>query len=217
MDPEEMKRRGRGISDDMSPAAIARRIDIVAGLHRTWQVLRQARRSGPVEGPAFEHAGVLQVMPATRAPTFSSPLAAIRASESHPLAPRAAADAEWLRGSHIVAASIVNGRVHMALSNGHTLEVRVREDGIVDWSVARTPPTPTRSDPAPVRTLQSGEHVWRWDAQRLLDVRVGRRLTNLFVNSFGFFVYAEQLPILLFVAQRVLPSYQLMLCWDDTD
>lgn len=51
MDPEEMKRRSRGISDDMSPDAIARRLDIVNELHRVWQTLRQARRIGPV-GPA---------------------------------------------------------------------------------------------------------------------------------------------------------------------
>lgn len=51
MDPEEMKRRGRGISDDMSPEAIARRIEIVGQLHRTWQMLRHAQRIGPVEPP----------------------------------------------------------------------------------------------------------------------------------------------------------------------
>lgn len=50
MNADEMKRRGRGISDDMSPAAIARRIDIVGDLWRMWQILRNARRIGPVEG-----------------------------------------------------------------------------------------------------------------------------------------------------------------------
>jgi hypothetical protein len=48
MDADEMKRRSRGISDDMSPAAIARRIDIVGELWRMWQTLRSARRIGPV-------------------------------------------------------------------------------------------------------------------------------------------------------------------------
>ncbi len=49
MDPEELKRRGRGISDDMSPDAIGRRIDIVGQLHRMWQLLRHAQRVGPVQ------------------------------------------------------------------------------------------------------------------------------------------------------------------------
>lgn len=49
MDPEELKRRGRGISDDMSPAAIGKRIEIVGQLHRMWQLLRQAQRVGPMQ------------------------------------------------------------------------------------------------------------------------------------------------------------------------
>lgn len=50
MDADEMKRRSRGIVDDMSPEAIARRVDIVGELWRMWQILRRARRIGPVEG-----------------------------------------------------------------------------------------------------------------------------------------------------------------------
>ena len=51
MDADEMKRRSRGISNDMSPEAIARRIDIVGELWRMWQVLRHAKRIGPVVPP----------------------------------------------------------------------------------------------------------------------------------------------------------------------
>jgi hypothetical protein len=46
---EELKRRGRGISDDMSPDAIGNRIEIVGQLHRMWQMLRQAECVGPVQ------------------------------------------------------------------------------------------------------------------------------------------------------------------------
>lgn len=49
MDPKDLKRRGRGISDDMSPDAIGKRIDIVGQLHRMWQLLRHAQRVGPVQ------------------------------------------------------------------------------------------------------------------------------------------------------------------------
>ena len=49
MDAHEMKRRGRGISRDMSPEGIARRLDIVGELWRMWRVLRQARPIGPVQ------------------------------------------------------------------------------------------------------------------------------------------------------------------------
>jgi hypothetical protein len=49
MDPDEMKRRSRGDSSDMSPLAIERRLRIVGELYRVWRTLRQARRIGPVE------------------------------------------------------------------------------------------------------------------------------------------------------------------------
>ena len=57
MDPREMKRRGRGISDDMSPQAIARRLDLVGELWRLWRTLRAARRIGPVEPPSIARTG----------------------------------------------------------------------------------------------------------------------------------------------------------------
>jgi hypothetical protein len=49
MDAAELERRSRGISRDMSPSAVARRIRIVGDLHEVWQFLRTARRLGPVE------------------------------------------------------------------------------------------------------------------------------------------------------------------------
>jgi hypothetical protein len=51
MDAHEMKRRGRGISRDMSPEGIARRLDIVGELWRMWRVLRQARPRDPARRP----------------------------------------------------------------------------------------------------------------------------------------------------------------------
>lgn len=47
MDPEELKRQSRGISADMSPAAINRRLDMLGQLHEVWELLRSARRIGP--------------------------------------------------------------------------------------------------------------------------------------------------------------------------
>ena len=52
IDPDEMKRRSRGDSADMSPRAIEQRLRIVGELYRMWQTLRHARRVGPVEPSA---------------------------------------------------------------------------------------------------------------------------------------------------------------------
>ena len=41
----------------------------------------------------------------------------------------------------------------------------------------------------------------------------GQASTKLSVSWFGFCVHAEQLPILMFSAWRVLSSNALMLCW----
>lgn len=41
---DDLEAASRGISDDMSAAAIARRIDIVGQLFRLWRTLRQAQR-----------------------------------------------------------------------------------------------------------------------------------------------------------------------------
>lgn len=51
MDPEDQKRRSRGISRDMSPGSISRRLEVMGQLHEVWQLLRRARRIGPVEVP----------------------------------------------------------------------------------------------------------------------------------------------------------------------
>ncbi len=48
MDPDEMKRRSRGISSDMSPEAIDKRFAIVAELYDLWRDFRAAKRIGPV-------------------------------------------------------------------------------------------------------------------------------------------------------------------------
>ncbi len=48
MDPDEMKRRSRGISSDMSPEAIAKRFAILADLYDLWRDFRAAKRIGPV-------------------------------------------------------------------------------------------------------------------------------------------------------------------------
>lgn len=42
------KARSRGISSDMSPAALERRLEIMAQLYEVWLLLRTARRIGPV-------------------------------------------------------------------------------------------------------------------------------------------------------------------------
>ncbi len=49
MTPEEMKRRSRGWSTDMSGEAIARRVDIVSELRAVGLWLAKARRIGRVE------------------------------------------------------------------------------------------------------------------------------------------------------------------------
>lgn len=49
MDADAMERRGRGISADMSAAAVLRRLGIVSELHRLWLVLRRSKPLGPVE------------------------------------------------------------------------------------------------------------------------------------------------------------------------
>jgi hypothetical protein len=46
---DDSKRRSRGISTDMSPQAIARRIARASDLYDTWLALRGARRLGPVQ------------------------------------------------------------------------------------------------------------------------------------------------------------------------
>ena len=51
MDADEAKRRSRGISTDMSPDAILRRIEIVSELYDMWRTLQQSR---PVAAPAGE-------------------------------------------------------------------------------------------------------------------------------------------------------------------
>lgn len=48
IDPEEMKRRSRGICSDMSPRAIDKRLAIAAELYDLWRFFRSARRIGPV-------------------------------------------------------------------------------------------------------------------------------------------------------------------------
>ena len=52
MTPEEMKMKGRGWSTDMSPEAIARRIDIVSELRTFALWLGTAKNLGPVDPEA---------------------------------------------------------------------------------------------------------------------------------------------------------------------
>jgi hypothetical protein len=47
MDPDDAKRRSRGISADMSPEAILRRIGIVSELYDVWRTLKTTRQLGP--------------------------------------------------------------------------------------------------------------------------------------------------------------------------
>jgi hypothetical protein len=47
--PEDSKRRSRGASRDMSPAAISRRFDILVELHELWRTLSRAKRLGRVK------------------------------------------------------------------------------------------------------------------------------------------------------------------------
>ncbi|MDX2177902.1 MAG: hypothetical protein SF028_15685 [Candidatus Sumerlaeia bacterium] len=54
MTPEEMKRRSRGQSVDMSPEAIARRLDQVSQLRTLGLALRKAQILGPVVEPKPE-------------------------------------------------------------------------------------------------------------------------------------------------------------------
>lgn len=46
LDDEDLS---RGISRDMSPEAIARRLDIASQLFKLWNTLRNAKYVGPVE------------------------------------------------------------------------------------------------------------------------------------------------------------------------
>ncbi len=53
MKPEEHKSKSRGISRDMSPEAISRRLDILVELHEVARALANAKRIGKAEpGPA---------------------------------------------------------------------------------------------------------------------------------------------------------------------
>ncbi len=63
MDPEEMKRRSRGISSDMSPAAITRRLEIAAELYQVWRSFRTARRIGPVIEQVVRNKEVIEELP----------------------------------------------------------------------------------------------------------------------------------------------------------
>ncbi len=49
MKPEEHKSKSRGISRDMSPEAISRRLDILVELHEVAQALANAKRVGKAE------------------------------------------------------------------------------------------------------------------------------------------------------------------------
>jgi hypothetical protein len=46
MNPEEMKKRSRGISTDMSPEAISRRIEIASQLYEMATLLKKAKKIG---------------------------------------------------------------------------------------------------------------------------------------------------------------------------
>lgn len=48
MNDRDREPRGRRAPTDMSPAAIERRLEIMAQLWDTWQLLRTAERIGPV-------------------------------------------------------------------------------------------------------------------------------------------------------------------------
>ncbi len=48
----DAKACSRGVSTDMSPAALERRLEKVGQLYEVWQLLRTARRVGPVATPA---------------------------------------------------------------------------------------------------------------------------------------------------------------------
>ena len=50
MKPEEMKNISRGVSGDMSPDAIARRLDIASELYDLAKSLSKATRIGPSRG-----------------------------------------------------------------------------------------------------------------------------------------------------------------------
>lgn len=52
MTPEEMKRRSRGFSVDMSGEAVARRIDMVSQLRELGLALKKAKILGPAEASA---------------------------------------------------------------------------------------------------------------------------------------------------------------------
>ncbi len=46
MNPEEMKKKSRGISTDMSPEAISRRIEIASQLYEMATILKKAKKTG---------------------------------------------------------------------------------------------------------------------------------------------------------------------------
>lgn len=48
------KQRSRGISTDMSPAALERRLELMSQLYEVWQLLRTAKRIGPRAGNLAE-------------------------------------------------------------------------------------------------------------------------------------------------------------------
>lgn len=43
---------GERVSRDMSPEAIARRLEIASELRELWRILSRAKRLGPAEGPS---------------------------------------------------------------------------------------------------------------------------------------------------------------------
>lgn len=54
MNEPDAKDRSRGISPDMSPQALERRLELMSQLYEVWQLLRTAKRIHPAEDHVAE-------------------------------------------------------------------------------------------------------------------------------------------------------------------
>ena len=126
--------------------------------------------------------------------TFDSFQDAISHAMSHPLRPRAEADAAQLRGAALSDAYWSAADFVLAFSSSKWLHILVAADE-VRWRVLDSEPV-LRAEPqfrvgAPPIELDWGADlgVHVMDASALVAKRIGSELTNLFVNHSGFFAY----------------------------
>ena len=153
-------------------------------------------------------------------PTFKSLAATIAHAEREPRLAGAKEDAALVAGSTLVSVAWkIYESVEIGLSNGFRLDVFCR-GGVAEWSLAPGTVSErfvTEGDVRFTLVREDGSRSsWTENPAVLLKARVGRRIQTLSAGRGWFYLYVENVLILLFMSRERTRGEGRILRWGDT-